>query len=158
RVESADILAAKIGVAGNDPGTSRYRREKPLMGKALEAAGLGHPRTYEARTLKDARDAAAELGTGTVVVKPRASTGSDGVRFCKSAGELEQAWAAIFGKTDRMGEPGEVVLVQEPLEGVHLTVNTVSVVTRDGETFCYVCEVWRDTRIVADGRPLYCHT
>jgi hypothetical protein len=157
-VELADELAARLGLAGNDPATSRRRRDKGLMSAALASAGLAHTRTFRAQTLEQAHAATSELG-GPVVVKPPASTGNDSVVVCRSGPDVEAAWHAAFGRVSRMGEPNTELLVQELLDGEQFTVNTVSCGTSGGETFHYVCEVWRDRRReVPGGRAIYDRT
>jgi biotin carboxylase len=156
-VELADALAARLGLAGNDPATSRRRRDKGLMSAALASAGLAHTRTARAGTLEQAQAAARELG-GPVVLKPPASTGNDSVAVCRSAAEVTAAWDAAAGALSRMGEPNTELLVQEFLQGQPFTVNTVSC-QASRQTFHHVCEVWRDSRREAPGgRAIYDRT
>ncbi len=174
-VALADQLSALLELTGNDPDTSRLRRDKKAMAAALASAGLAHARTYHARTLAEAReagalaaslfadqrtdharrlvevgDAASAIGRWPVVVKPVASGGSDNVVFAKNLQEVESAAATILATSNVYGEPNDAVICQEYLDGPQYAVNTVSRNARHR-----IVEVWRDTRTRIAGRLIY---
>jgi biotin carboxylase len=147
----ADELAHRLRTPGNDPSTSRRRREKSAMSNALQAAGLAHPRTFTAHSPYGARNVAWQVGAWPVVVKPVDSAASDNVVFAQDADEVEQAARAILGGRNVFGALNTAVICQEYLSGRQYAVNTVS---RRGAH--RLVEVWADTRLVLPGhRSIY---
>jgi biotin carboxylase len=152
----ADVLAAGLADAGlpgvlrNDPATSSARRDKGLMAAALKANGLDHTRTVRASSAALATVAAGVIGW-PVVVKPPRSSGADSVRICTAEAEVADAWQAIAGHNDQLGQANADALVQEYLTGRQCVVNSVTVRGQDGRPRHYVHEVWADRRRVIPG-------
>jgi hypothetical protein len=144
-VEFADLLAERLGRPGNGTTLSAARRDKYLMVEAVRAAGLRAARQLR---VTDADELAAwhrELG-GRVVVKPPRSAGGQGVFFCDTPEESVAACLSLAGADNIFSQPNEGAVAQEYLPGTEYVVNTVS---RDGRH--HVCEVWRVSRVSANG-------
>jgi biotin carboxylase len=144
-VELGDLLAERLGLPGNGTALSAARRDKHLMIEAVRAAGLRAARQLRAT---DADQLAAwhrEIG-GRVVVKPLRSAGSQGVSFCDTPQESVAAYLSLAGADDVFSRPNRGAVAQEYLPGTEYMVNTVS---RDGRH--HVCDVWRTSRVVANG-------
>jgi biotin carboxylase len=116
------MLAARLrerwGIAGMSPDTVRGFRDKELMKERVRAAGLRVPRSRRARTEKELRDAAAEIGL-PLVVKPIAGAGSADTYAARTTGELESAIQATRGVRE--------VSVEEYVEGEEFTFDTVCI-------------------------------
>lgn len=83
-VELADALTEALGLPGNSVRLSEARRNKAMMGKALEAGSVPTP----GGLCTGDGDAALrfwreKLDGASAVVKPLRSTGGDGVFFCR---------------------------------------------------------------------------
>ncbi|MFJ5549892.1 ATP-grasp domain-containing protein [Streptomyces sp. NPDC093225] len=144
-VELADLLAQRLDLPGNGTELSAARRDKHLMVETVRAAGLRAARQLWAT---DADELAAwhrELG-GRVVLKPPRSAGSQGVSFCDSPEESVAAFLALAPADDVFSQPNNGAVAQEYLAGTEYMVNTVS---RDGRH--HLCDVWRTTRVSANG-------
>jgi biotin carboxylase len=144
-VEFADLLAERLGLPGNGTALSAARRDKHLMVETVRAAGLRAARQLWAT---DADELAAwhrELG-GRVVVKPPRSAGSQGVSFCDTPEESVAAFRSLADADDVFSQPNNGAVAQEYLPGTEYMVNTVS---RDGRH--HVCDVWRTSRVSANG-------
>lgn len=144
-VELADLLAQRLGLPGNGTALSTARRDKHLMIETVRAAGLRAARQLRAT---DADELAAwhrELG-GRVVLKPPRSAGSQGVSFCDSPEESVAAFLSLADADDVFSQPNNGAVAQEYLPGAEYMVNTVS---RDGRH--HLCDVWRTTRVSANG-------
>ncbi|MFD6972557.1 ATP-grasp domain-containing protein [Streptomyces sp. NPDC059949] len=144
-VELADLLAERLGLPGNGTALSAARRDKHLMVETVRAAGLRAARQLRAT---DADELAAwhrELG-GRVVVKPPRSAGSQGVSFCDTPEESVAAFLSLADADDVFSQPNNGAVAQEYLPGTEYMVNTVS---RDGRH--HVCDVWRTSRVSANG-------
>lgn len=144
-VELADLLAERLGLPGNGTALSAARRDKYLMIEAVRAAGLRAARQLR---VTDAAELAAwhrGLG-GRVVVKPPRSAASQGVFFCDAPEESVAAFRALAGADDVFSRPNDGAVAQEYLPGTEYMVNTVS---RDGRH--HLCDVWRTSRISANG-------
>ena len=72
-VRLADVAAARLGLAGNDPATSRLRRDKYDMVEALRAAGIRCARQFRSGDPIAIVDWAEHDGSYPYVVKPLAS-------------------------------------------------------------------------------------
>lgn|GEM_PF-288426 len=149
-VNLADSLTARLGVPGNLPLPGRPRRDKPAMMRAVAEAGLRVPVGARVTSVDEVDDWLQATGRLPVVVKPVASAGSEGVYFCPDADEARAATAKLLGATNVMGQPNDAVLVQERLVGQQYFVNSVSL---DGRH--HIHEIWRDDRLVIEGRPVY---
>ncbi|MEV8309185.1 ATP-grasp domain-containing protein [Streptomyces flavidovirens] len=144
-VEFADLLAERLGLPGNGTTLSTARRDKHVMIETVRAAGLRAARQLRAT---DADELAAwhrDLG-GRVVVKPPRSAGSQGVSFCDTPEESVAAFRALADADDVFSQANNGAVAQEYLPGTEYMVNTVS---RDGRH--HVCDVWRTSRLSANG-------
>ena len=150
-VPLADRIAERLGAPGNDPSTSMTRRDKFAMVRALARADLPHARTIQANSDGGARNAAEELGSWPLVVKPAASAGSDHVVIAHDIGAVRAAAGEILGTTDLYGQPNQAVIVQRYLTGTQFAVNSVS-----QHGVHRIVEVWHDRRTdLGDGRLIY---
>ncbi|HEY2029433.1 MAG TPA: hypothetical protein VGH20_09505 [Myxococcales bacterium] len=116
------MLAARLrerwGIPGMSPDTVRGFRDKEVMKERVRAAGLRVPRSRRARTEKELRDAAEEIGL-PLVVKPIAGAGSADTYAARTTGELEAAIQATRGVPE--------VSVEEYVEGEEFTFDTVCI-------------------------------
>ncbi len=150
-VEAAEVLAKLLHVPGNDPLTSRLRRDKFEMHERLRGARLSSLRQARCVTVDDALAWATGLRSWPVVVKPAASAGADGVRFCHVLSEVASAADAIIGRRNKLGDINAAALLQERITGQQFIVNAVSMKGRH-----YISEIWRDDKIAAAGASLVC--
>jgi biotin carboxylase len=147
----ADRIAYRLGVPGNDPLTSRARRDKFAMALALERAGLPHARTIQAIDENGAWKAAQELGSWPLVVKPVASAGSDHVVIADDIAAVAAAATDILSAPNYFGQPNRALIVQQYSTGTQFAVNSVS---KHGVH--RIVEVWLDRRTdLGDGRLIY---
>lgn len=123
-VQLAEELASLCGLAGNNPQTTAWRRNKNAMAQALRAAGIALCRQQRCRSLAESADWAQANGY-PVVVKPEASSGSDLVRVCQTPDALLRHASIILGQADRYGQNTQAVLVQELMAGEEYTVDGV---------------------------------
>ncbi|OAH10935.1 ATP-grasp domain-containing protein [Streptomyces jeddahensis] len=144
-VEFADLLAERLGLPGNGTALSAARRDKHLMVEAVRAAGLRAARQLRATDAEELAAFHRGIG-GRVVVKPPRSAGSQGVFFCDTPEESVAAFQALVGADDVFSQRNEAAVAQEYLPGTEYMVNTVS---RDGRH--HVCDVWRTSRVSANG-------
>jgi predicted ATP-grasp superfamily ATP-dependent carboligase len=151
-VDLAQKLASRLGAEHHDPAAARARRDKLAMLDRVAAAGLAVPRTAEIRDEAEARKTFAEWGCLPVVVKPRASAGSDGCRTCRTEEEVASAFLDNAGMRNLLGSLNGTLLIQERIEGRLYIVNTVSMGGRHVLTELYEKHVpW------VDGSPLLRH-
>lgn len=144
-VPLAESVARLLGLPGNDPRTSRRRRDKAVMTESLAAADLAGPVTVRVGTLDDAVSAAAALGW-PVVVKPPSSAGSDGFGLCNDVAELASVWERVHGRANVLGEVNDTLLVQEALLADQYTVNTVSVAGPGEHPLHVVTDAWLEDK------------
>jgi biotin carboxylase len=125
-VALADRLAAELGVAGNNPATSRRRRHKDEMQKALQQAGLRHIRSFAFQNLAEFEATSSSFEDDEYVVKPINSAATDGVRFVAGGRELQAAMRnAAWGTRNDLGEVNEGFIVQEFIPGPEFVVDMV---------------------------------
>lgn len=147
----ANELNHRLGLPGNEMSMARAWRDKYAMAAALRAKGLDAPR---GALVDDVAGAVAWFDGQDgrpVVVKPVASAGTDGVRICRTSGDVLDASLAILSRPDIYGQKNASVLVQEYLVGVEHIVNTVSV-----NGVHKISDVWiSNKRVEASGLPFY---
>lgn len=150
-VETADLVAERLGLPGNGTALSRARRDKVTMADTVRRTGLAAPATLRCSEAKQAVAWAEARKQWPVVVKPVDSAGADGVTLCATAGAVTAAFARLQGSVNRLGFHNSALVVQELLTGQQYFVNTVSRAGRH-----HVAEIWRDTRARVPGAGLVC--
>ena len=150
-VETAERIARKLGLQGNDPDTSSLRRNKFHMHEALRKARLSWVKQIDCTTVEEAINWAEAKNIWPLVAKPTSSAGADGVMFCHSAEEIRHAARMVIGQSNKLGLKNESIVLQEQLVGQQFIVNAVSL---NGEHF--VSEIWRDDKTPAEGASLIC--
>jgi biotin carboxylase len=104
-----------------DPATAVLATNKLRQRERLAQTGVPHARSRACTTLEEAKAAAAEVGFPCVVKAPDRQ-GQKGIAYLRRATELPEAFARAQGAAR-----GNVVLVEEYVEGRELTVNAFSV-------------------------------
>lgn len=146
-VELADLLAAELKLPGNPVASSRRRRDKYEMARALQGAGLVAADSLRTDDVEELLQwAEGERRSWPLVVKPLDSAGSDHVFFCTDAGQLRSAFESIIGQCNRMGNINRQVLAQSFLVGTQYVVNSVSI---DGRHV--FSDIWIDRRKTLPG-------
>lgn len=125
-VELADALSEKMNLITNGTKLSQARRDKFHMGQALASSGLNVAKQQIFTDLEAMKRWVRQELSYPVVVKPTKSAGSDNVLVCQSEAELEAAFNAIYGHSNKLGIRNEQVLVQEYVDGFEYAVNSVS--------------------------------
>ncbi|MCL3997199.1 ATP-grasp domain-containing protein [Streptomyces lavenduligriseus] len=144
-VELADALSELLGLPTNGTSLSAARRNKYLMIETVRQAGLAAARQAFVTDERAVRAWHASVG-GRIVVKPLRSAAGNGVHFCDTPEESAAAARAVIGSRNVFSERNTAAVAQEYLRGTEYMVNTVS---RD--RVHRVCEIWRTTRITANG-------
>ncbi|MFE5511745.1 ATP-grasp domain-containing protein [Streptomyces sp. NPDC056529] len=144
-VELADALSERLGLPTNGTELSAARRDKYVMVETVKRAGV--PGAHQLLVHDQAELSAwhEEFG-GRIVLKPLRSAAGNGVFFCDTPEQSAAAFARISGQENVFSERNDGAVAQEYLRGTEYMVNTVS---RDGVH--RVCEIWRTTRITANG-------
>ncbi len=148
-VNLADELASILRLPGNDPNTSRLRRDKFFMHEALRGAGLSNLEQARCSTSAEAIAWAEAGARWPLVAKPAASAGADHVKFCYCLEDVRQACDAMLGQVNRLGHVNDTVVLQDRIEGQQYIVNAVSMAGRH-----FVSEIWKDDKIAIDGAAL----
>jgi biotin carboxylase len=121
-VAAAARIANRLGLPHPlDPRTAQLAVSTLRRREAFSAAGVPQPRYRVCATLAEARTAARELGS-PCVVKPPGRRGQKGLAIIEEG----SAVAAAFDEARRAARGG-VVLVEEHVAGVEVTVNAFSV-------------------------------
>jgi biotin carboxylase len=125
-VALADALAVALGTPNNGLALTAARRDKLLMQQTIRAAGLYSIPSHAATEWPAIEAWLAQLGRYPVVLKPRASAGTDGVHICADLEEARAAFDAINGGSTILGTVNRGVLAQQFMTGSEHMVNTVS--------------------------------
>ncbi|WP_242884801.1 ATP-grasp domain-containing protein [Actinomadura litoris] len=149
-VPLADELSERLGLPTNGTALSAARRDKFEMIEALRRAGVRCADQVRASDAADAVAWAERRGAYPVVVKPLASSGTDGVEICADAGQVRDAAEAVLGSRTVYGEPNTAVLVQSYLAGTEYVVDMVC--CRGAR---YTCGIWRSQKRLLGTRNTY---
>ncbi|MDQ2994605.1 MAG: diiron oxygenase [Pseudomonadota bacterium] len=126
-VELADLLSEALKLTTtNGTKLSKARRNKYEMRKALAAADLATPVFFESGDLNEIIEWVSHSTSYPVVAKPLNSACTDGVAICNNSEELQNAYHAIMGKVNIMGNKNEKMLVEAFVVGNEYVVNSVS--------------------------------
>ena len=126
-VIAAEQIANKLGLPVNDPERLYARRDKYLMQKALQEAGLPHIPSVLTSDVEEAVNWFKQSGFSRVIIKPTRSAGTDGVKSCRSEAEIRNYFSHCYlNRYDGMGTFNESLLLQPYVEGDELVVNCVS--------------------------------
>jgi biotin carboxylase len=150
-VPLADFLSSRLGLPGNETGTTALRRDKFEMQEALRRAGLSAIKQARVTTPDEAMAWCDQQNQWPIVVKPLDSAGADSVRFCADADEARDAVRSIIGSRNRIGIENRGALLQERLRGEQYFVNAVSI---DG--LHMITEIWLDQKTEVEGASLIC--
>ncbi|HEY6796503.1 MAG TPA: ATP-grasp domain-containing protein [Kineosporiaceae bacterium] len=144
-VELADALAERLRLPGNGTTLSTARRDKYVMIETIRRASLAAARQIRVDREEDLVRWHRSIG-GRIVVKPLRSAGGNGVAFCDTPEESAAALARVLAEENIFSARNSGAVAQEYLRGTEYMVNTVS---RDG--MHRICEVWRTSRVQANG-------
>lgn len=126
-VIAAEQIAQKLGLPVNDPARLYARRDKFLMQKALEEAGLAHIDSVLTSNVEEAVAWFKKSGYTRIIIKPTRSAGTDGVKSCSSEAEIRAYFEHCYlNRYDGIGAFNETILLQPYVEGDELVVNCVS--------------------------------
>jgi predicted ATP-grasp superfamily ATP-dependent carboligase len=131
KIVHAARIAQALRLPGGDPEAVGRCRDKRRTRLALDAAGVGQPRSVLVGGADEARSAAERIGY-PVVLKPRALGASLGVALVTEASALEAGFALARAAREE-GVPyfDEGVLVEEYVDGPEISVDCM---IRDGVT------------------------
>lgn len=151
-IELADKLCSNLGLPGNGIELSACRRDKYQMIKRVESQGIQTIPSFKTSSLTEALNWAEKESVWPLVVKPLNSAGGDGVKICKSATDVEEAYKTIMStEKNLLGLKSHAVLIQHYVYGKEYVVNMVSF---DGEH--KLCELWEYSRYERKaGRQIY---
>lgn len=139
-VEFADKLSEKFDTPRNDFSLSQARRSKFLMHETLHKNGLKSARQILTSSVDEIINF-YKMIEGQIVLKPEASSNTDGVFYCNSEHQIPEIVEKIIGVRNYLGIVNSKVLVQEYLSGKQYLVNTIS-----SNGYHYVCDTWCETR------------
>ncbi|WP_052230103.1 ATP-grasp domain-containing protein [Streptomyces sp. CT34] len=123
----ANEIAAGLGVAHNDVRSAAARRDKYLMARAVLDHGLPGAETALVHTREELADTLQQWTDAfPVVLKPGASSGSEGVKIVSTLDDALAAFESLNGTVNRLSVLNEGVVVQQYLDGTLYVVNTVS--------------------------------
>jgi S-sulfo-L-cysteine synthase (3-phospho-L-serine-dependent) len=112
-------IALEIGRQGANPEAIKICSDKFSTRQTLVQAGINDVEFALAQSAKEAAAAACALG-GPVVIKPRFSTGSFGVRLCRSAREARDHFNTLAERLQNLEHWG--VLIETAVVGQQFSV------------------------------------
>lgn len=126
-VALCELLSAALGLAGNDPNSIQFRRNKFSMIDALSKDGLLTANQFLIGSNSNTEAELRKRNLGwPVVVKPINSAGTDGISFCFNETETAYAVAKLLNRKNAIGYLNDFVVVQSFLEGTEYAVNMIS--------------------------------
>ena len=123
-------LCDHLGLSGITSETARFASSKTAMQDRFAACGVPAARYRRVKTLREAEDAAAEIGY-PVVVKAPDSSGSRGITMIRSSLGLPAAMSCAMGHS-RQGE----ILIEQYLSGIEFGTQ---IIVSDGAVVRCLC-------------------
>ncbi len=150
-VELADMLSEKLMVLTNGTEYSNARRNKFVMHETLKKEGVRSVLHYKSNSLDRIIQWAREyVLPNPVVLKPLASSSTDGFHICRDEAEIKLAFNEILLSNDIFGNINEEVLIQGYLDGQEYCVNMVSY---NGNH--YLSEIWQTNKRINKYSKIY---
>ena len=126
-VTLADQLCERLSMpATNNTQMQQARRNKDSMQAAIAQAGLRHIKSVTVDSYEQAEHWINENCRLPVVVKPKNSGGSNGVKKCTTLKDVEHAVESLLGEHNLFGLLNKKLVVQEYLQGDEFCVDGVS--------------------------------
>ena len=125
-VRLASRLASDLGLLCNPIENLDAMTLKDKMQEKIAEAGLRYIRGRVVKSVEEAVEYYDEMGFDEVVVKPKLSAGSVGVRICQNKQEMINSLAELFNDVNIYGDKLTEMVVQERIKGEEYFVNTVS--------------------------------
>lgn len=122
-VETAERLSKALGVLGNNPETTEWRRNKFEMKQAIARAGLDHARGGKFSKIEDALSFVDKNLEYPIFIKPPAGAGSQNVFKCKSRDEFIEKFNIVLTTPDDYKKYADSVVVEEMIDGDEYAVN-----------------------------------
>ncbi len=144
-VRIADILAAELGVKGNDPSTTHLRCTKMGMHDALEKAGIRKIESMQVKSEDDIRTFWKKYDIEKAFMKFSEGAGTVGSKMCNTIDEAIAHYSEMKEGNNPFNVSGEddIILIQEYIGGDEYIVNTVSC---NGEHM--ITDVWKYSKII----------
>lgn len=120
---------------------SAARRNKFIMQETIKAAGLNSIPQWLFNSLEAVLVHCEQPGCLPCVIKPTASSGSDGVTFCATLEDVKTAARLILESRNTSGDQNREVLVQAYVEGPEYVVDSVSYRGKH-----LLCCIWKYTK------------
>jgi biotin carboxylase len=117
-------IARALGLAGLDPDAAARTNSKSEMRRHFRANGVPAPRFMAVRNVRQALEAAGELGW-PVVIKPEDNAAQRGVRQVDHGKDVKAAYAEA-----RQFSTSGTLLVEERVDGPEITVSSFSLSSR----------------------------
>lgn len=150
-VELADLLSEKLGILTNGTEYSQARRNKYVMREALHTAHVPCVNHFKSSDIDKILEwARSNNFKEPLVLKPIASSSTDGFHICYNEEDVRNAFKKIHLSMDIFGKVNEEVLVQNYLDGQEYCVNMVSY-----EGKHYLSEIWRVNKILNGHSKIY---
>lgn len=121
-VAAADLVAQALGLAGNNPATSKNRYRKLPMAQALLDESLNAIPTLAVRSAAEIRAWLQHHPSEKIVIKPDASSGTDRVSILDTHDPdflriADESIAEILSTTDAWGQAVPYAIAQAYIEG-----------------------------------------
>lgn len=124
--ELTDKLNTILGMRGNSSETTYRRHDKLAQQVSLKNAGIRYIKSKEISSIEEALEFYEHLGGKSMVIKPVAGGGSEGVHICNTKEELVRHINTELNKINVYGTKNVTLLIQECIKGREYVVNTAS--------------------------------
>ncbi|MFO0319554.1 MAG: ATP-grasp domain-containing protein [Neisseriaceae bacterium] len=145
-VSVAEELANKLGLPGNHPMTTQFRRDKYLMQEIIQKYNLPGIKQQLVVDISQCVSALNKIGSLPVIVKPVNDGGSINVYVCNTVEQTRESVEKLLAGHNSMGQPITHVLIQEMLQGDEYIVNTVTLYDTH-----HITDVWRYSKTYIPG-------
>lgn len=141
-VSVAEELANKLGLPGNHPISTQFRRDKRIMQEIIQKYNLPGIKQQLVVAATECELALRTINYLPVIVKPVNDSASINVYVCNTLEQVRVNVEKLLASFNSIGQPIYQVLIQEMLQGDEYIVNSV---TLHGTH--YITDVWRYNKI-----------
>ena len=123
-VELTAFVAQELQLPGISTDCAQRCRDKLLMRKSFERAGIPSAASFLVSSLEEALQRAEQIGY-PVILKPRSLAGSVGVVYAASPEQIVEAYTTAVAAFDERYVGAKGTLLEEYLDGPEVSVETV---------------------------------
>lgn len=146
-------LSKELNLAGDSPETAAQKRDKYLMSEILRKKNILSVEQVLVTLETDLDEAMAKINKFPVIIKPRNSGGTDGVRLCHTREDVYEGVNNLLNTTNALNLKNQTVLMQQYLGNREYALDMVVL-----DDIVYTTAIWKYDKTVNQWGDILCYS